>query len=217
MMDAVDPARLDGAVEMWLDIICPWCLIGLTRFERAMARAGVDRPIVLRPFRLHPDWPSDGYDWRTFQLVRGLPDRVFAHVAAVGRMEGFDFDFDRVARVPDTLPLHRLLLAGADAGIARPLYCAFASAYFEAGANLSDSSVIRATALAAGLSEVTILASLADPARLAAVEESEREARRLGAHGVPFFRFPSGAVAYGALAAEEFESLLPRARRQAAK
>lgn len=217
MTDAVDPARLEGAVEMWLDIICPWCLIGLARLERAMARAGVDRPIILRPFRLHPDWPSDGYDWRTFQLVRGLPDRVFAHVAAVGRMEDFDFDFDRVARVPDTLPLHRLLLAGAEGGIARCVYRAFASAYFDGSANLADPAAIRATALAAGLSEDAIVAALGEPGRLADVAASESKARRLGAHGVPFFRFASGDVAYGALDISEFERLLPRERRRAAE
>ncbi len=199
-------------VEMWFDVICPWCLIGLVQLERAMQLAQDIRPIRLRPFRLHRDWPADGLDWTTFQAVRGLPDRVFAHVAEAGRREGLAFDFGAIVRVPDTGPLHRLILAAEARGEAMGLYRAFARAYFHERRNLADAAAVADLAREAGFPAEAIAPALMDDDLGEAIAASEREAGQLGASGVPFFRLGSDQVAYGAAGTPLFLSLLDGSR-----
>lgn len=179
---------LRPAVDLWIDPICPWCLIGVTQLERAAASLGLDIEPRLRAFRLHPEWPADGMGWRQFQAHRDLPDAVFDRVAEAGAREGLAFDFPRIARVPDTTPLHRILISAAWAGRAMVVYRAFADSYFFRFENLADPAVVSAAARRGGLGEDRIQAALSDPAIGRRLRADEAEARAMGVRGVPFAR-----------------------------
>lgn len=175
-------------VDLWIDPICPWCLIGVTQLERAAASIGVVPTINFRAFRLHPAWPSEGKAWRDFQTYRNLPDAVFDRVAKAGAHEGIAFDFGRVARVPDTAPLHQILIAAAEAGLAREVCRAFTDSYFFGGENLANPDVVLTAALRGGLSQLAVSTALSDPAVERRMLADEADARSIGLSGVPFGR-----------------------------
>jgi predicted DsbA family dithiol-disulfide isomerase len=175
------------ALDLWIDPICPWCLIGVTQLERAAAALGVALDLRFRAFRLHPVWPAEGMGWRQFQAHRDLPDPVFDRVAEAGRAHGLEFRFSEIARVPDTTDMHRLLIA-AGQDRARALYGAFADAYFFRRENLADPAILRATAVRGGLSRTQFNAALSDPETLARLTQDEAEARAMCVTGVPLLR-----------------------------
>lgn len=186
---------LSTPIDLWVDIICPWCLIALTRLDRAASTRGLAPSIRFRAFRLHQDWPAEGMSWRDFQAVRNLPDTVFDHVTAVGRGDGLDFDFRRIARVPDTTNLHRALIAAGQAGLALPAYRALTNAYFFEEADLSDPAAVVAAGIRGGLARDTLEAALVSPTIGRVLLQDELEARSLGVRGVPFLRFSNVTLA----------------------
>jgi predicted DsbA family dithiol-disulfide isomerase len=210
------PAMVDAAaqqrtmpIQLWIDPICPWCLIGITRMTRAAEQLGIVADVQLRAYRLHPDWPSDGMSWRDFQQCRSLSDGIFNQIAAVGRAEGLAFDFSRIARVPDTTSIHRLLSAAKATGHALSVYHAMADAYFFRQANLADADTLREAAIRGGMSADAVRAALDSPDTLHRLLADEREARAMGVGGVPFMRFGRLAVA-GAQTIVAYTQLLQR-------
>src|SRR5665213_294873 len=101
-------------VDIFADVVCPWCFIGKRRFERAMAmRPETPVELAWRPFQLNPEMPRDGVpadeffaakfgDLQSMNERRGM-------VAEIGAALGIDFAFDRIAREPNTLDAHRLI------------------------------------------------------------------------------------------------------------
>jgi predicted DsbA family dithiol-disulfide isomerase len=178
----------DPRIDLWIDPICPWCLIGITQLERAASEIGLEIAPRLRAFRLHPEWPSDGMSWREFQARRSLPDAVFERVAEAGRREGLGFDFPNIARMPDTAPLHRILIAAEAQGLARAVYAAITDSYFFRLENMAHPTVVLAAALRGGMTKDAVRAALTDPATEQRMRADEAEARSLGVTGVPFVR-----------------------------
>ncbi len=108
-------------IEIYSDTICPWCLIGKRRLERALkARPQPDLEIVWRAFQLNPNMPPEGLDRsRYLELKFGGAERarqVYEPVLAAGEAEGIAFDFDRMSRTPNTVASHRLVAHGQEAG-----------------------------------------------------------------------------------------------------
>lgn len=201
------------ALDLWIDPICPWCLIGVTQLERAAAALDVALDLRFRAFRLHPVWPAEGMGWRQFQAHRDLPDPVFDRVAEAGRAHGLEFRFSEIARVPDTTDMHRLLIA-AGPDRARALYAAFADAYFFRRENLADPAILRAAAGRGGLAEIEVDAALSDLATLSRLTGDEAEARAMGVTGVPLLRLGqsrlSGAQGEAAYARLLNQAVAPR-------
>lgn len=201
--------RRTDPIDLWIDVICPWCLIALKRLEHAAGELGLVPDIRLRAFRLHRDWPPHGMAWRDFQAARNLADAVFDHVAVVGRGDGIDLHFSRIARVPDTTTLHRLLIAAGRRELSLAVYRAMADAYFHAGANLADPATIISLADRAGMTPAAVDAAFVRQDILDAISADEHEAQRLGARGVPFMRLGGNAVA-GAQSLAAYSNLLQR-------
>jgi predicted DsbA family dithiol-disulfide isomerase len=176
---------------------------------QAASIIGIAPEVRLRGFRLHPEWPADGLSWRDFQMRRHLPDPVFDRIAQVARAEGIDLDFSRIVRVPDTAPLHRLLLAAQPHGLALRLYRAFAQAYFFDGINLADRDTVLAVAASAGLDPEAAGLALEDPDLTALLEADEAQGRVLGIQGVPFL-LAKGRALPGAVSPSAYQTLLQR-------
>ena len=101
-------------IEIFSDIVCPWCYIGKRRFERAhTARPHTGLAVTWRAFQLNPEMPADGIDrQRYLELKFGGGDQagqVYHRIAAAGAEEGIDFAFDRIRRTPNTVNAHRLV------------------------------------------------------------------------------------------------------------
>src|SRR5688572_18180858 len=103
------------AVDVFSDVICPWCYIGKRRLERAVSALGGSHEVRVRwlPLQLNPQMPKEGISRRDYRIRKfGSWERSLeldARVTAAGEGEGIDFAFDRIERTPNTLDAHRLV------------------------------------------------------------------------------------------------------------
>jgi predicted DsbA family dithiol-disulfide isomerase len=177
-------------IEMYADLICPWCWIGKQRLERALQHfADQQFKLIWQPFQLHPDWPSEGYAWESFLQLRALSPNVFKHITDVGLSEGIEFDFPAIARVPNTAAAHQLIVHSAQTGFGWRMYEHLARAYFFQHKNLSNPEVLLEVAAGIGIPQTQLRAALQNLQHKATVEQSQTRAAQLGIHGVPFLVF----------------------------
>jgi predicted DsbA family dithiol-disulfide isomerase len=153
-------------VEVWSDVVCPWCSIGKRRFERAVAQVAddIEVHVVYRPYQLDPRAPTgqptpvaDAYAKKF-----GGPERaaqIIDHVTSIARAEGIEFHLDRALRA-NTLLAHRLLWLAEAAGHQLELKDRLLRAYFEDGLDVGDIDVLAACAAEVGMDAVRVRAFL---------------------------------------------------------
>jgi predicted DsbA family dithiol-disulfide isomerase len=204
-------------IEMWADVVCPWCWIGETRLYRALKqRPDVQAEVVWRPFQLQPDMPPEGKPWE--DVVRdkfGGPERartMFAHVAAAGADDGLTFDFERIAAAPNTRDAHRLVLLAQEAGLGREMAEALFRANFLDGRDIGKTGVLADVAAQVGLDRDRIARFLGGDQLGRVVDESQAQAGSLGVTGVPFFVLEGKYAFSGAQPLETFVAVLDRVR-----
>jgi len=206
-------------VDIWSDIVCPWCYLGKRRFERALAafedRAEVE--VVHRSFQLDPTRPKGQTQKRRemlmskYHLTAAQVQTMDVRMEETAAADGLEYHLgDGVTG--NTFDAHRLLhLAGArdqqDATLER-----FYRAYFTEGRSLFDDDSLRALAVESGLDAVDVAGVLAGDTYAEAVATDIREAQALGANGVPFFVFDNRFGVSGAQATDVFAQVLARAR-----
>ena len=199
-------------MEIWSDVVCPWCAIGKRRFGAALARFEHRDEVVVRwrSFELDPTAPRErpgplvehlaGKYGTTPAQARGMIDRMTATAAA----DGWAFRLDR-ARGGNTLDAHRLLHLAADRGVQDALEERLLAAYLVDGEPIGDPDALVRLAAEAGLDEPGARAVLASDRYLDAVRADEAQARALGITGVPFFVVDA---AYGVSGAQPADVLL---------
>lgn len=210
-------------VDIWSDVVCPWCYVGKTRFEKALGtfahRDEVE--VVYRSFELDPDRPAGQRETVLNMLSQkyGMPPeqarQAEDRVGDLARAEGLPYSSERP--VGNTFGLHRLLHLAREKGVQHDLLAAVYQAYFGEAEQIFEPSVITAVAEQAGLSPDSVRPVLDDSARYSDdVRADEAEARRLGITGVPFFVFDMSLGVSGAQATETFSQALEQAWSQAA-
>ncbi|WBB60100.1 DsbA family oxidoreductase [Streptomyces sp. WMMC500] len=205
-------------VEIWSDIVCPWCYVGKARFEKGLAAFSGrdDVEVVHRSFELASGAPRDGrktvavelqakYGWDDATL-KAMEDRVGAAAAA----EGLGMRHDRF--VTGTFDHHRLLHLARERGLQDRLLDALFTANFAEARPISEDDTIVDIATGAGLDADEVRKVLADETAYAdAVRADEREAAELGAGGVPFFVIDRRFAVSGGQPAEVFTQALEQA------
>jgi predicted DsbA family dithiol-disulfide isomerase len=102
-------------IEIYSDLICPWCYIGKRRMQAGLKLFGSEfsPEIIWRPFQLNPGMPSEGMDRKIYRSRKfGSWERSQAmdnNVASIGRSLGIEFHYDRVLVTPNTVAGHRML------------------------------------------------------------------------------------------------------------
>ncbi len=181
-------------VEIWSDVVCPWCAIGKRRFETALAgfehRDELD--VRYRSFELDPTTPRTVEGNATQRLADkyGVPlaqaeamqQRVIDQAAA----EGLDFRFDQ-AHPANTVDAHRLLHLAADRGLQAELNERLLLAYFTDGERIGEADTLVRLAGTVGLDQAEAHSVLESDKYLAEVREDQATASALGISGVPFF------------------------------
>jgi len=205
-------------VEIWSDVVCPWCAIGKRRFETALAafehRDEVE--VRYRSFELDPTTPRtvEGNATRRLAEKYGIPlaqaETMQQRVIEQAAGEGLEFRFDK-ARPGNTVDAHRLLHLAADRGRQAELKERLLLAYFTEGEPIGDPDTLVRLAGQAGLDEGEARSLLESDKYLAEVREDQATARALGISGVPFFVLDRKFGVSGAQPAE----LLLEALRQA--
>jgi predicted DsbA family dithiol-disulfide isomerase len=203
-------------IDVVSDTICPWCYIGKRRLERALAgRPGEAFDVHWRPFQLNPTMPPGGMDRRDY-LGAKFGDRageVLGNVVAVGATENLAFDFDRVARTPNTLNSHRLIRWAEDDGVQNAVVEALFRGYFLEGADIGDPAVLARLAGEAGMDAAEVARRLEAGTDADAVRGEDEGFRRLGVQGVPFFIIERRYAVVGAQDPTAFDQAFDLAAR----
>ena len=196
-------------VDVVSDVMCPWCLVGKRRLEKALALADdIEVEVRWRPYLLDPTIPKEGRDRRTYLEAKfGGPERareIYRAIEEAGRTEGIDFAFDRIERSPSTVDAHRLIRwAGSlDGEVQDRLVEALFRAFFLEGRNIGDHSVLVDIATNVGMDGNIVTDLLASDSERAVVQAEIQQARRIGITGVPCFIFDGREAVMGAEAPE---------------
>ena len=174
------------------DPICPWCYIGKTQFDRALAeRPDFPAAVQWHPFQLNPEMPAEGMDRRAYLETKfGGRERaveVYANIASHAESAGLEIDFGAIARTPNTLDAHRLIhWAGLESRQNAAVDALF-EAYFLQGRDIGAHEVLADIADAIGMDAAVVQRLLASDADLEDVRARDAQAREMGVGSVPTF------------------------------
>jgi predicted DsbA family dithiol-disulfide isomerase len=199
-------------VEIWSDVVCPWCAIGRARFEKALEGFAHRDDVELRwrSFELDPAAPRE----REGSLTEHLADKygvtperaqgMHDQMTATAAQDGLEFHFER-ARGGNTLDAHRLIHLGADRGVQDAVKERFFRAYLTEGERIGDPETLVRLGAEAGLDADEARAVLTSDRYTAEVRADERQAQAYGITGVPFYVIDEK---YGVSGAQPAEALL---------
>ena len=185
------------SVEIYADVICPWCYIGKRRLDMAFEQRPEIRPsYVWRAFLLNPTMPVEGMDRNAYLNAKfgNSAAAVYGRIAAAGLDSGIEFRFDAISRTPDSRMAHRMLIAAGpdNAELSEAIY----NAYFIEGLDIGDASVLREIAEQFGKPE--LIHDAADDAIGKQLEHHLSNANRMRLDGVPYFIFAGKYAVAGA-------------------
>ena len=199
-------------VEIWSDVVCPWCYIGKRRFERALAdfEHADEVDVVWRSFELDPSAPAtidvDLIDRLAskYGVSRDKAEAMNARVSGIAAEEGLTYRLD-IARPGNTFDAHRLLHLGAELGVQHELGERLLATYQSEGQPIADHDTLLKAAIAVGIDETAARAVLDSDRFADAVRADEETGRQLGITGVPFFAIDRR---YGVSGAQSSEVIL---------
>ncbi len=211
-------------VEVFSDVVCPWCAIGKRRLESALEEFehGDEVEVVWRSYELAPDAPrvvEGDYLERLatkYGMTRAGALAATEHLTRVGADEGLAFHFE-TARPGNTFDAHRLLHHARTFGprVAGALKERFMVAYFTEAEPIGEVDTLTRLAAEVGLDREECREILAGDRYGADVRAEERQALELGVSGVPFFVIDGRFAIAGAQDASVIRGALERARRRA--
>lgn len=191
-------------VEIYSDVVCPWCYVGKRRLEAALKLAGLQATVAVRwrPFELNPTMPSRGMERKSYLEAKfGSPravESMLEHVREAGRQSGIAFAFDRIPRTPNTFDAHRLIWLAEQRRRQDAVVESLFKGYFEEGADVSDRNVLLDLAASAGLDREEGRHCLESEASGATVRGEEQRGLHLGIRAVPYFLVAGGPGLSGA-------------------
>lgn len=209
-------------VDVWSDLVCPWCYLGKRRLEQALAgfahRDQVE--IVYHSFELDPSLPKGEKvaqaDTLTskYGISAAQVEAMQAQLERTAAGEGLEYHL-RGGMTGNTFDAHRLVHLAQANGLGDPVVERFYRAHFTEQRSLFDHDSLVDLAGEAGLDPVEARRVLKDDDFTDAVLADEREARDLGATGVPFFVIDERYGVEGAQSPELFAEVLTRAWSEA--
>ena len=209
-------------VEIWSDVVCPWCYVGKRRFESAVDRfAHRDHvSVVWRSFELDPAarsapaGPEDrDYADRLAEKYRTTRDQAQQRTDSMtptAAAEGLDLRFDRAVR-SNTFLAHQVIHLAGDRGLQGQVKERLMRGYFTEGENVGDVDVLARLSGEAGLDPEETRAALTEQRYAEAVRQDESEAAALQIGAVPFFVVDRRYGVSGAQPAEQLLAVLDRA------
>jgi predicted DsbA family dithiol-disulfide isomerase len=214
------------AVDVWSDVMCPWCAVGWTQFAKAIETLDGELAVEVRwmPFELNPNLPPEGklQDAHLAEVYGRSPEEVAAMRAqmhATAARAGFPMDYTGEGEPPpammwNTFEAHKLLrwaLAEAGPAAQTRLKVALLSAHFQQRRNVSDREVLLDIAEAESFDRARAAEALADEALAIATRVEEERGRRAGIDSVPSFVVNGRYLIQGAREPEDYAQMLRRA------
>lgn len=204
-------------VEIWSDVVCPFCYIGKRKFEAALAQFAhrADVQVVWRSFELNPDLrPVPGQSvYQSLAQAKGISEaesrRMSDYVTQAAQEVGLAYDFDRAVPA-NTFLAHQLIHLGAHHGRQDAAKERLLAAYYREGRDLNDPETLVQLGTEIGLAAAETRQALAAGTYAAAVRHDEYQARQIDVRGVPFFVFEDKYAVSGAQPAEVFAGVLAK-------
>ena len=202
-------------VDFVSDVVCPWCALGATALEQAIANLDGEITVELtyKPFELNPDMPAEGE--HAVQHMMRKYGRIEEEVAsrnemviARGKALGFHFDLEKRSHFYNTFDAHRLLLWATHESRQVQLKKALLKAYFTDGQNLSDQKTLLRLAGEAGLSSERAHEVLAAGEFANEVRELQRFYAERGINSVPAMVLNDRQLVTGSQSVEHYETVL---------
>ena len=204
-------------VEIWSDVVCPFCYIGKRKLEKALEGFGAKDKVEIewKSFQLDPDMqPIPGQSVHEYLGKRkgGTPEdgkRMNDHMAMVARQVGLEYDFDK-AIINNTLDAHRLLHFAKEQGLQSALKERLFQAYYTEGKDIGDTDTLVQLAAETGMEASEAQKALEENRFEEAVRADQYQAYQIGVQGVPFFVFNNQYAVSGAQAPEVFAQVLEK-------
>jgi predicted DsbA family dithiol-disulfide isomerase len=205
-------------IEIWSDVVCPWCYIGKRHLEQALEgfEHRDEAEIVYRSFELDPSAPQVPVETTVESFAKKVGTDVAGALELMSRADGAAAAAGLTFRHADTphartVDAHRLLHLAKGAGLQHQLKEALLAAYFARGESMGDHAVLRRVAVGTGLDPARVDQVLSSEEYADAVEADVAQARAYGAGGVPFYVVDEKYGLSGAQPVEVFAQVLERA------
>ncbi len=208
-------------IDVYSDVICPWCFVGKHRLERAL-KAVKDRfetRVSWHPFELNPDMPKEGLDRKEYRSAKfGSWEKSLAldeQVKAAGASEDIIFRHDLMKRTPNTFDAHKLILLAGSEGLQEKIVDAVFNGYFVEGKDVGSRETLIGIAAAAGMDAEKVKTFLESEESTIAVNEAEMKGRELRINSVPNFIINNRVSFSGAQSVETFIKAFEKATNSA--
>ncbi|MGV3610859.1 MAG: DsbA family oxidoreductase [Fluviicola sp.] len=202
-------------IEIWSDIMCPFCYIGKRHLEAALSNFPNEHfEIEWKSFQLDPTIaPQPGknvYEYLAERKGMSVEESKQMHAGVVARAAevGLDYHFEK-AVISNSFDAHRIIQLAKTKGLGDVLEETFFKAYFTEGRDLNDKDTLMELGVGIGLNALDIKDVLEDETQFAsAVKHDISEAQQIGVRGVPFFVFDRKYAISGAQPIEHFEQTI---------
>jgi len=205
-------------IDIWSDLVCPWCWIGKHRLQRALAQleGTIPAPVIYwHPFKLDPEAGTTPVPLREAYVSKfGSVERttkILAQTQATAQAEGLPMDFDQGQVRVTTRFAHRLLWLASREAVVDSVAEALFHAHFAQGKNLADRNVLIEAASMGGLDPARAAALLDSNEAHTEVEAELQQAHARGIHAVPLFMINQDQIIQGAQSPEFFSGALQQA------
>lgn len=204
-------------IEIWSDVMCPFCYIGKRNFEKALEQfTDKDKlQIEWKSFQLDSSIPEVQKDNYADYLVRtkgmGKPqvEGMLSNLTKNAKSAGLDYDFDKAVMV-NSFKSHRVTQFAKTRGLGDEAEERFFKAFFTEGENIADDATLIKIGKEIGLTEENVKTALSDDKYLEMVQQDIQEARTVGVQGVPFFAFDRKYAVSGAQPPQAFLQTLEK-------
>ncbi len=201
-------------IDVFTDVVCPWCLVGSARLDAALANLPDDVEVEVEnhPFYLDPNVPPEGVDVGAMlkEKYGREPQEMWARVESEAAKAGITLDLSRQPRMFNTAKAHTLTRLSKPNGNQHELANAIAEAYFLGHRQINDDNVLVDIAAEFGWDRGDALDAINDESELAATAQLATSAAQQGIRGVPFFVFGGKYALSGAQPDEVFAQALDK-------
>lgn len=201
-------------IDVFTDVVCPWCLVGSARLDQALAKLPEDVEVVVEnhPFYLDPTVPPEGVD--VGEMLKAKygrdPKEMWARVEGEAKKAGIDLDLSQQPRMFNTAKAHTITRLSKPNGNQHELANAIAEAYFLDHQQINDDNTLADVAVKYGWDRGDALDAMNDANELAITEQLATSAAQQGIRGVPFFVFGEKYALSGAQPDEVFAQALDK-------
>ena len=202
-------------IDIVSDVVCPWCIIGYKRLEKAISELGIEDKVEIewQPFELNPGMPPEGQDL-TEHIAEKYGSTVEQQQASqqnmtdIGEELGFKFNYFEGMRMANTFDAHVLLEYAKNFGKQTELKMRLITSFFTERKDVSDRTVLKEALIAVGLNADEALARLDSEEARFEVRNKQGEWKNMGVNSVPTIVFNMKSAVTGAQPVSTFKQIL---------